>query len=975
MNTGKDNHCPEGKRLRGKAVAGSLLALVLVAALFFCVLQLGRRLIGNEEKERNAIRIEGIRKAMDWFLETITEAQESFERYLQTDMELIRVAAQGILESNAEPEPFLIVDGAIVQVADGTIRYPAGSPGGLDELTPDTLTDGFSWRSMFLDKGDGDKQMVVSAQKIRDGWYCLKWIPYSEMTSYLTDFSQASESLRSIVQTYGGSFFIYLDEDPDIILYTSDDLGSGSQAAELGISADTLEQKPGEMTVLGTTYTSFYAKMESVGGTVVFLAPTGQQSGRSFSWGVPVVILAALILAGILVWILSVQFYVRDCILTEEQKKQYHPRRVLRSTVIAAILGTVAIFLAAVLTEMIGSVQMDAERNLNNLDVLENRLNVYTEQKEKILEKRTNWYFSYLEDAAELLSRSTGIRTRETLAGMNRAIGGKYLTLYNESGNEIASSEDYVGFSLGTSADSETTDFRRLNLGIRRIIHEAAADEMTGETVQLIGVPVRLRENGRFGALILAAEPISVPDSLDREEINGFLEYIGQVNHKLLAVNKDGLIVFARNEEHRNRQAEDFGLTEETRKEGSLVTYRFNGEQCYGCCRMIGSHLYFYILTESRYLTRDALPYGAVTAAAFACACLLLILFLMTGYTEKFFERFAEIGKVVLRGNTVQVVLPDGRTKRTVDPSRRWRFFQDAWSRKEPEQKVKLAIQVIAAVLLILIFLNVWLSAGDSRFSLLSYILQGQWERGLNIFAATAILLLLAGTVMGLFVVRLVFELLGKVLGTRGETVCRLACSIIRYIAIILACFYAFSFLGIDTTALLAGVSLLSLAISLGSKDLVADILAGINIVMEGEFQVGDTIEIGGYRGVVQEIGIRSTKIIGMGDNVKIIGNRDVKNVLNLTQMNSWCVLEFNLPVNTDMERVEEILKRELPEIGRRIPEVISGPVYKGISAMAGGNMTLTILAECREEYMRRVTRRLNAAIRELLAKEEIPFS
>ena len=42
---------------------------------------------------------------------------------------------------------------------------------------------------------------------------------------------------------------------------------------------------------------------------------------------------------------------------------------------------------------------------------------------------------------------------------------------------------------------------------------------------------------------------------------------------------------------------------------------------------------------------------------------------------------------------------------------------------------------------------------------------------------------------------------------------------------------------------------------------------------------------------------------------------------------------------------------------------------------MAGGNMTLTILAECREEYMRRVTRRLNAAIRELLAKEEIPFS
>ena len=174
-------------------------------------------------------------------------------------------------------------------------------------------------------------------------------------------------------------------------------------------------------------------------------------------------------------------------------------------------------------------------------------------------------------------------------------------------------------------------------------------------------------------------------------------------------------------------------------------------------------------------------------------------------------------------------------------------------------------------------------------------------------------------------------------------------------------------YLGFNTTFQLTSVGVIALAISMGSKDIVADILAGIFIIFEGDFHVGDFVDINGFTGIVQEIGVRSTKVLGLGDNLKIISNQNVKNVLNMSKMNTWLTLEFKIPSNVPLLEVEELFEKEFPSIPERIPNIISGPYYKGVWGVDFGNKVLHVSCECLEQYSRVVRRKLNHEIIVLL--------
>ena len=74
------------------------------------------------------------------------------------------------------------------------------------------------------------------------------------------------------------------------------------------------------------------------------------------------------------------------------------------------------------------------------------------------------------------------------------------------------------------------------------------------------------------------------------------------------------------------------------------------------------------------------------------------------------------------------------------------------------------------------------------------------------------------------------------------------------------------------------------------------------------------------------EIGVRTTKLEGPGGNIKIISNRDIKNVINMTRKNSWYPLEVSISSDRPLDQIEDMPKKKLPSIGESIPQVISGP-------------------------------------------------
>ena len=128
---------------------------------------------------------------------------------------------------------------------------------------------------------------------------------------------------------------------------------------------------------------------------------------------------------------------------------------------------------------------------------------------------------------------------------------------------------------------------------------------------------------------------------------------------------------------------------------------------------------------------------------------------------------------------------------------------------------------------------------------------------------------------------------------------------------------------------------------------------------------------MGGYRGEVLEIGVRTTKLEGTGGNIKIIGNRDIKNVINMTRMNSWYPLEVSICLE-DLDAVEKLLAEELPRIGESIPEIISGPDYKVIVSMGKGTVTVAVVAEFKESAFFKVQRSLNRSIQKLFEQNHI---
>ena len=101
----------------------------------------------------------------------------------------------------------------------------------------------------------------------------------------------------------------------------------------------------------------------------------------------------------------------------------------------------------------------------------------------------------------------------------------------------------------------------------------------------------------------------------------------------------------------------------------------------------------------------------------------------------------------------------------------------------------------------------------------------------------------------------------------KGQTISRLMVSFAKWAIGLCAVFFILDTWEVPATATLTGAGVLALIIGLGSQSLVADILAGIFIVFEGEFQVGDIVIIDGWRGEVREIGMRTTKLLDVGKN------------------------------------------------------------------------------------------------------------
>ena len=210
----------------------------------------------------------------------------------------------------------------------------------------------------------------------------------------------------------------------------------------------------------------------------------------------------------------------------------------------------------------------------------------------------------------------------------------------------------------------------------------------------------------------------------------------------------------------------------------------------------------------------------------------------------------------------------------------------------------------------------------------------------------------------------------------RGITILKLLESFLKWIIALISVLLVLSAWGVDTGTLLAGAGILTLVVGLGAQSLVSDIVAGVFMVFEGEFQVGDIVIINGWRGTVQEIGIRTTKIVDTGGNVNIVNNSEITTVINQTQEYSVAKCVIGIEYGESIPRVEIAVRDNLDKIKENIPAIIEGPFYKGVTELGASSVNLLFVAKCKEEDIFQVQRDMNRELKLLFDEYDIniPF-
>ncbi len=208
----------------------------------------------------------------------------------------------------------------------------------------------------------------------------------------------------------------------------------------------------------------------------------------------------------------------------------------------------------------------------------------------------------------------------------------------------------------------------------------------------------------------------------------------------------------------------------------------------------------------------------------------------------------------------------------------------------------------------------------------------------------------------------------------RQITVARLVNNMIRVVVAVIIVIAVLAVWGIDTTALITGAGVITLIVGLGMQSLISDVVAGLFIVFENEFNVGDIVTIDGFRGTVVSIGIRTTKLEALG-NIKIVNNSDIRGVLNQSVKLSTAKALIDIEHGESLERVEQVVKEKLPDV--KI-DGISGEIsYDGVAALGASGVTLQFTAECYEGDIFVVQREMNKRLKTMFDENGIgiPFN
>jgi len=654
----------------------------------------------------------------------------------------------------------------------------------------------------------------------------------------------------------------------------------------------------------------------------------------------------------------------------------FYNKMIGRKIMTISAVGLIGILIISLYMQTLFALSRQSMSNSQRVAEVQQTIDVYAEDVALITEQYNTRYLNKCRFAAHVLSAKPELRNKTDLAELSKILEIHSINVFDSTGLEIASNTPHRNFRISNNPEDQSYEFNIMLNGAEYFIQEAQPDDASGEYYQYIAVALIDAEDNADGFVQLGILPIRLENLLKNTNIESALDGVSVgVNGFAFAVNKeDQTFAYYPDERMQGKKVLDYGMDENELHDGYNDYITIDGETYY-TSSLESEHYYIYVAVPEGEMSGAQLPI-TMMAVGVSFLCLLIVCCLLM------FSRKPDATETAENDGSndermIDVRMPDGSVKKTESAASRWDNISIGWGEKTPEQKFFTVLKGIFAVMAVIICLSVVFSQQFfDQSSIFLYVISGKWERGFNIFAITSCVMIICVASVVTMIVRKILQLLANTFGARGETVCRLLSSFVKYISVIAIMYYCFALFGVDTATLLASAGILSLVIGLGAKSLVSDIIAGLFIIFEGEFRVGDIVTVGDWRGTVVEIGVRTTKIEDGSKNIKIINNSNVSGVINMTRKHSFAMCDVGIEYGESLERVENILREEFPNIRRHLPAIQDGPFYKGVVSLGDNSVNIRIMVQCAEGDRFQLLRDLNREMKLIFDKHDIniPF-
>ncbi len=188
---------------------------------------------------------------------------------------------------------------------------------------------------------------------------------------------------------------------------------------------------------------------------------------------------------------------------------------------------------------------------------------------------------------------------------------------------------------------------------------------------------------------------------------------------------------------------------------------------------------------------------------------------------------------------------------------------------------------------------------------------------------------------------------------------------------------HVLSMLGIPTTSLLASAGVVGVGIGLGAQSLFKDMLNGIFILVENQYNVGDTVKLASLTGTVEDLTLRLTKLRDGDGTLYFIPNSQIATVSNLSRDFAVATLTVTVDATADPDKVLRVLRSTALAV-RNDPAfkdvAVADPDVPGVEAISGRVVSYPVSIRVRINQKDGILRELRRRILQAFEENEIPL-